>query len=69
MPNIGVAYLGFRSELLAPVRLLQLLRAERLGARLALGQRRLWDGRQGFNQNSVRIVHRSSSSTCKLTHP
>ena len=42
--GLKVAYLGFRSELLAPVRLLQLLRPERLGARLALGQRRLRHG-------------------------
>ena len=34
-------YLGFRSRLLAFVRLLQPLRAERLGARVALGQRGL----------------------------
>ena len=44
--STGKTYLGFGSELLAPVRLLQLLRAERLGARLALGQRRLRHGRK-----------------------
>ena len=68
MPNIGVAYLGFRSELLAPVRLLQLLRAERLGARLALGQRRLREGEKDrleaeFFSNCIYTGHQKLSPT------
>ena len=68
MPNIGVEYLRFRSKLLAPVRLLQLFRAERLGARLALGQRRLREGEKDrleaeFVSNCIYTGHQKLSPT------